>query len=453
MKPLLGLLTLAASLWAGEPFAIQVVDDRTGRGVPLVSLETVNNIVYLTDSAGRVAFDEPGLMDREVHFTVRSPGYTFARDGFGFSGTALMTKPGGAATVKIVRENLAERLYRVTGQGIYRDSVLLGKKTPLADPVLNAGVLGQDSALTVVYRGKIYWFWGDTSQARYPLGNFQTTGAVSDLPEQGGLPPDQGVNLRYFTNADGTVKHMVPFKEPGMIWLDGLLVLPDEQGRERLVAHYSRMKSLDERLEHGLVVFNDEKQEFEKLAQFDLANTWQCPRAHPVKTRNGGRDYFYFPTPWPEVRVPATWQAIQNPASYEKVEIPWPLGKAQLYDEIFNPIPLHASAITWNALHQCWVLIGQGTGENFGNLYHARAKELTGPWGCATKVVEHLDYSFYNPVQHPFFGPDGGRYIYFEATYSRMFSKAPVATPRYDYNQIMYRLDLDNPRLGPASKP
>ena len=33
-------------------FAIEVVDDQTGRGVPLVELETVNNRRYFTDSAG-----------------------------------------------------------------------------------------------------------------------------------------------------------------------------------------------------------------------------------------------------------------------------------------------------------------------------------------------------------------------------------------------------------------
>jgi hypothetical protein len=37
--------------------------------------------------------------------------------------------------------------------------------------------------------------------------------------------------------------------------------------------------------------------------------------------------------------------------------------------------------------------------------------------------------------------------IYFEGTYTQTFSGNPEATPRYDYNQIMYRLDLDDPRL------
>ena len=44
-------------------FDIQVVDDATGRGVPLVELRTVNDISYYTDSAGHIAFHEPGLMN------------------------------------------------------------------------------------------------------------------------------------------------------------------------------------------------------------------------------------------------------------------------------------------------------------------------------------------------------------------------------------------------------
>lgn len=66
-------------------FRIEMVDDETGRGVPLVELRTVNQIRYLTDSNG--------------------------------------TSPGGSARIKIKRLNIARRLYRVTGAGIYRDSL------------------------------------------------------------------------------------------------------------------------------------------------------------------------------------------------------------------------------------------------------------------------------------------------------------------------------------------
>src|SRR5205085_11932923 len=104
-----------------------VVDDQTGRGVPLVELRTVHEIRYYTDSNGVVAFHEPGLMGQAVFFHVRSHGYEFPKDGFGLRGKALQVTPGGSATLKIHRLNLAERLYRVTGAGIYRDSVLAGR--------------------------------------------------------------------------------------------------------------------------------------------------------------------------------------------------------------------------------------------------------------------------------------------------------------------------------------
>ncbi|MEZ6059257.1 MAG: hypothetical protein R3C19_02735 [Planctomycetaceae bacterium] len=42
-----------------EHCRIRVIDESTGRGVPLVELKTVNDIRYVTDSAGVVAFDEP----------------------------------------------------------------------------------------------------------------------------------------------------------------------------------------------------------------------------------------------------------------------------------------------------------------------------------------------------------------------------------------------------------
>ena len=100
-------------------FAIHVIDAQTGRGVPLVELRTVHNVRYYTDSAGLVAFSEPGLMDQEVFFFVTSDGYEYPADGFGMRGTRLQVQAGDEATLKLERLNIAERLYRVTGGGIY----------------------------------------------------------------------------------------------------------------------------------------------------------------------------------------------------------------------------------------------------------------------------------------------------------------------------------------------
>ena len=101
------------------------MDSATGRGVPLVELRTTSDLRFITDSAGWVAFYEPGLMDTKVWFGIKSHGYDYPRDGFGYQGVVLTPKAGTTATVKLPRKNLAERLYRVTGEGIYRDSLLL----------------------------------------------------------------------------------------------------------------------------------------------------------------------------------------------------------------------------------------------------------------------------------------------------------------------------------------
>ena len=97
-----------AAAQTGTPyFKIQVVDRQTGRGVPLVELETVHHVRYVTDSGGIVAFDEPGLMNQEVFFFVRSHGYTVPKDAFNFRGVRLQVRAGGSAKIAVQRVNIA----------------------------------------------------------------------------------------------------------------------------------------------------------------------------------------------------------------------------------------------------------------------------------------------------------------------------------------------------------
>src|SRR5204863_5688120 len=104
----------------------------------------------------------------------------------------------------------------------------------------------------------------------------------------------------------------------------------------------------------------------------------------------------------------------------------------------------------WNAYRRRWVLIAveQGGSSLLGEVRYAEADTPVGPWAYAVKVVTHDRYSFYNPKQHPMFDKEGGRVIFFEGTYTHTFSGNPDATPRYDYNQVMYRLDLGDARLA-----
>jgi len=466
-------------------FKIQVLDSQTGRGVPLVELKTVNNIRYYTDSNGIVAFHEPGLMGTEVFFFIQSHGYTHPKDGFGFRGRRLTTVPGGSATIKIDRINIAERLYRVTGAGIYRDSLLTGQPVPIKEPVLNARVMGQDSVYTCIYRGRLFWLWGDTSRPSYPLGHFGAAGAVSLLPAEGGLDPDIGVDLEYFTDETGFSSPLCPWKEPGMYWLDGLLTVEDAGGIERMVAGYARMKSLGQAYERGLAVFDDAARSFRRLVSSGPDFLPYRAAGHAFAVEVEGRAYHYFATQFPlavRMRVRSDWDDIRNRDRYEVFtsigsaggcrwigaaglmqaeSMTWAdlikaLEKEKkntfLYDiESGKEIIPHSGSVCFNAYQNRWVMIMVehfGDSSLLGEVWYAHADTPVGPWAYARKIATHDKYSFYNPVQHPYFDRNGGRVIYFEGTYSHTFSgSARAATPRYDYNQIMYRLDLEDERL------
>jgi hypothetical protein len=478
---------------AGKPFRITVVDEQTDRGVPLVELTTVNSVRLVTDSNGIVAFHEPGLMGQKVFFHVKSHGYEFPKDGFGFRGRALDVKEGGSAVLKIKRLNVAERLYRVTGAGIYRDSVLAGAAVPLERPLLNAQVFGSDSVLNVEYRGKLYWFWGDTNRAAYPLGNYEVPGATSALPGQGGLDPRAGVNLNYFLDEKGFARRMTAVPGKGPTWITSLVVLRDGD-RERLFAVYVKVRGSLDIYARGLAEFDDRAERFERVTEFDLKAAVQ-PGGHTFLRTEGGVSYVYFASPYPLVRVRATPADLTRQASYEaftclkqgsrlekpeldrgpdgavrygwKTETPplTPEVQARLLKQgLLKPgealtalqdadtgaaVRAHSGSVYWNAYRQRWVMIAvqlYGT-SLLGEVWYAEADTPLGPWAYARKVVTHERYSFYNPKQHPMFDRDGGRTIFFEGTYTHTFSGNNDQTPRYDYNQIMYQLDLADSRL------
>ncbi|MEJ5275559.1 MAG: hypothetical protein WHU94_06585 [Thermogemmata sp.] len=516
-----GFLTLMAAAGASDPIVgkrtgapyaeIRVLDAESGRGVPLVELETVHHVRFVTDNAGRIAVGDPDLLDREVFFYVHSHGYEVPKDGFGFRGVRLTLQAGQPSVIRLKRRQIAERLCRLTGEGLYRDSVLLGYRIPqlpaggreavTAERRARGLVAGQDSVQAALYRQRIFWFWGDTNRLLYPLGLFRTAGATTPLFKED-FDPAEGIPYEYFTDPSGFARPMIPYPQrpEGVIWIDGVCVVPDEQGQERLLCHYSRRKGLAEELEHGIALWNDDQQIFEPVRELPLAERWRHPFGHATRWVHEGVPYLLFGNPAPVVRVPARYQAVLDPRQYEafscasgvkdgkpvgplrddqgrlqwrwqkeyppvdaQTEWRWlQTGRLQASETRFCPadhsrpsqrIHLHNGTVRWNPYRQRWLLIaGQIGGQDslLGDVWYAEATEPTGPFRQAIRIVQHERYSFYNVCHHPFLDRQGGRFIHLEGTYTAEFSGNPIRTPRYDYNQILYRVDLDHPGLRAA---
>jgi hypothetical protein len=471
---------------APKPFGIHVVDEQSGRGIPLIELRTVNDIRCVTDNAGWIAFSEPGLMDREVWLYVSGPGYTKEKDGFGFTGLRVTPKAGETFTLKLKRTNIAERLCRLTGQGLYRDSELLGLPCPL--PNLNpGGVMGCDSVNATSYRGKIFWLWGDTGVPQYPLGNYRTTCATTTLEAN----PEKGIAFEYYMDPGkpNQLRKMMPMDEPGAVWLSGLLTIKDKADEEVLLAHWGRHEGLKPPTVQGIARFNDERGIFENVLGQPPEEKWRFPQGHAVRVTDRGSDYFYFSQPFLHTRVKATLQDLLNPKSYEALRYDETGGSWQWQhdqpptsqgDEHFlllsgkikteqtrydlqdaatgKPVRLHNASIQWNAWRKRWVLLGVQQGDKdapsfLGEMWYAESDSPEGPWRKAVKVASHPRYSYYNPIHHGLLDAEQGRVIYFEGTYTLEFSGNPLAPARYDYNQLMYRLDLGDERLRPAQGP
>jgi hypothetical protein len=140
---------------------------------------------------------------------------------------------------------------------------------------------------------------------------------------------------------------------------------------------------------------------------------------------------------------------LKDPSAYEAVK-----ADARFTDASSSkPVKHHHGSVAWNPYRKRWVSIftqERGESSYLGEIYYGEADAPEGPWRKAVKVVTHDRYSFYNPKQHPYFSAEQGRYLYFEGTYTTTFSRRGDATPLYDYNQIMYRLDLNDRRLDSA---
>jgi hypothetical protein len=243
----------------------------------------------------------------------------------------------------------------------------------------------------------------------------------------------------------------------GPTWLSGYVSLPDKSGTPRLVATYVKIKPPLEAYECGLCVWNDATSNFERHRVIwrkseDRPERPPVPDGHPAFWADSeGRKWVLFGNPLPTLRCPATFEAWQDPAAWET------LGAQETLPSAADGkgVKPHSGHTAWSGFRKRWVTVFMqsfGRPSAFGEVWYAEADAPTGPWGKAVKVVSHDNYTFYNPRLHPGFTPPDSPILLFEGTYTQQFADHPRPTPRYDYNQILYRLDLDDPALAPAQE-
>lgn len=488
--PLQGPTPPSAALQTGQPPCVALLawDPEEQRGVPLIPFRSPTQTVW-SDSQGAVAFCY-GPGPRPAHLTVGGHGYTLAT---GATSIELPSSPLQHAVLRIdLRRRLAaSRLYRVTGQGIYTHSARFGWPTPTKQPLLNAQITGQDSADSERYRGQLFWIWGDTEALGSALGHFRAAAATSRLPEQAGLAGHLGVNLNYFVGPQGFSRPAIPpFGPQRPTWLDGLSSVPDARGRPSLFASYMKAAPDMSAVEAGMVRYNDQQQHFEPVVRSLLDSPSGRPTGNSYQVPHAGGAYVYFRGP---LRIPAQAEAFSNPQTYEvytamasehgahrldfaldgtprygfrtdtkpttradlnRAGVPasWDLNGHQRKFGQGQPLPLVGVAEVYSPYRQRFIRLGQelhGEHSNLGEIWYVQADTPMGPWVYGQQIVTHDDYTFYNVRPHPDLAPAHGRLLLFDGTFTTSFASAPVPpVPRYDYNQVMYGLDLEHPELN-----
>jgi hypothetical protein len=454
---ILGLLgTAAGSCLAEEPARackILVVDAENEWPVPLIELRTTHHLRFVTDNAGVIAMDAPELLGRETWFGVHGHGYTVPADGFGYRGVRLTPKPGETLTVKVQRDNIAKRIGRLTGSGLFAESQKLGEMRDWVD----GPIVGSDSVQLATYRDRLMWAWGDTTLYKYPLGIFNASGATTPLQPLKSFTPPLTMPYSYFHGPDGGARGVANVPGPGPTWLSAYFTVKDEKGQERFCATYSKITPPLTTYEVGLCMWDDDHEEFRPTKVLWKKDSGEpqpkhFPDGHPARwTDADGKRWLLFGNPLPKLRCPDSLAGWQNPKRWEPLSPPETLSSVS--DS--KPIKLHSGSIAWNAHRQRWVTVFMqhfGKASPFGELWYAEANDPLGEWGSCVQILTHDNYTFYNPRIQTEITPADADFLLFEATYTQEFANKPMPTPRYDYNQMLYRLNLNDPRLKPAQK-
>lgn len=433
---------------------VLVLDRENHWPVPMVELRTTHQVRWYTDNTGMATLDLPELMGRETWLFVEGRGYTVPADGFGYRGVRVTPEPNQVIKILVERTSIAKRLGRLTGAGLQDERAEANGE---GRPRSRSLIMGCDSVQLARHRGRLFWFWGDTTLAHYPLGIFHMTGATTELVPLLEWKPPVEMPYQHFTDASGRPRAVAEMPGEGPTWLTNVVSLPDADSKEHLVATYRKIRGFLQAYEVGLCEWDDQKQVFQHVRTLwseGDERQWlsALQEGHPVFwTDERQRRWVLFGNPFPHVRFPATYEAWRDVEAWETLPVQQTVVvRATSSDDVdITPeIRPHSGSIAWHAGTNRWISVfvqRDGSPSALGEVWYAEATQPTGPWRHAVKILSHPNNSFYNPRLHPEMdGPDADRAVLFEGTLSQQFADQPVIIPRYDYNQLLYRLDLDD---------
>lgn len=473
---------------------ISIIDKESKSPISLVILKTISNCVFVSDNDGTVAFDLPESISgarlgdnskQKVWFYISSPSYGVQADGFGYEGVRISPHSGDTSIIEVTRLLPARRCGRITGSGLFSESKKIGSHTDWTE----SHIVGSDSVQCVEYQSKLFWLWGDTNLANYPLGIFHCAGATSSISSLSEQQEPLRIILEYFCDQTGEPRNIARVPGEGPTWIFGLISMRTIDGKEKLGGYYSKIAvgSIDA-YETGLVVWNDDSEMFEcvlviwrKLSVLSdaietppvsdfltsatsgpILETAEGPSQEPTGQAfqwidSSGQGWYMFGHTFPSMRCPANFEAWLDTATWESLEPQQPLYDA--HDRVVLP---HRCSLSYHPWRARWTVIFtekdgvslSGRPSALGEIWYAESDSPLGPWGTAVKVLSHENYSFYNPRQHDHWASVESPNLYFEGTYTVLWTNPPaLATPRYEYNQILYCVSLDDPQLEPARRP
>ncbi len=421
-----------------RPFRVECIDAENGWPVPGVQLTTSAGHRFVSDNAGVVAIGEPDYYGRSMTFSVTGHGY---RPSSGASSVTLSVKAGGEAKVELARQYRAMRLGRIGGGGLFGESMKVGER--LDEP--EDGEVGRDSVQVKPYGDKLFWLWGDTNVRSYPLGVFNTTASYTANPPFSAWVPPVAPKYANFKNSDGNIRGVIDQPWGGLMWIFGLVDLKDKKGNAKLGGAWTCVSGNNANSSgscNGLCTWNPDTEKFD-ITRVLNSSTNSCsmfPDGNNMKwTDEKGKKWILFGGPYPWLKIPDSYESWCNPDTWEKLS--YSSRAATCKGSTTSTVTPKGGQMMWNAAIGKYVAIFY-LDLDFGGLWYAEADSPFGPWYNAEKVCQMDNYNFYNPVVHAESDPTKP-YLIFEATYTDAFVGQPDPTARWNYTQVLYRLNLD----------